>query len=367
MADLLPGKMERCIATLAKVYGRDGKRQLQEILVNAQVHVDERTSVDNWDGGTYGHGLHLTLPENIFLGAVSKKAAIQDEIKQDLNALHHVQNEFVEEVYLEMEPATDEWRERSGLLEKVKRSVPPDATKRIWGDSGFRLFMSHRAEVQAETGALKEKLKLFGISSFVAHVDIHPTKTWQDEIENALATMDGFVALMTPDFHLSKWTDQEVGHAVCRGVPTIAVNFGMTPYGFLAKFQALTCDWASVHIEIVKILVRQDRWFAGYVSALRKCAQFEEGNTMALALPWIERLSEKQVDDLIAAYNDNPELQGAFGFNGEYTRKYGNGLVSHLHRLSSRRFQYSEGKKSIEKEGTPKKAKPKVEDVDVPF
>jgi hypothetical protein len=135
--------------------------------------------------------------------------------------------------------------------------------------------------------------------------------------------MDGFVALMTPDFHVSDWTDQEVGHAVCRGVPTIAVNLGTTPYGFLARFQALTCDWASVHIEIVKILARQDKWFAGYVTALRKCAQFDEGNTMALALPWIERLSETQVDDLIGAYNDNPELQGAFGFNGDYPRKYG--------------------------------------------
>jgi hypothetical protein len=367
MADLLPEKMERCIATLAKVYGHDGKKQLQEILVNAQVHVDERISVPSWVGGKYGHGVRLTLPENIFLGAVSKKVAFQNEIKKDLNALHHVKNELVEDVSLELELETDEWRERSGLLEKVKRSVPPDATKRIWGDSGFRLFMSHRAEVQAETAALKEKLKLFGISSFVAHVDIYPTKTWQDEIENALATMDGFVALMTPDFHLSEWTDQEVGHAVCRGVPTIAVNLGMTPYGFLAKFQALTCEWDTVHIEIVKILVRQDKWVSGYIDALRKCTQFEEGNKMAIALPWIERLSENQVDDLIGAYNANPELQGAFGFNGEYTRKYGNGLVSHLHRLSSRRFQYSEGKKSIEKEGTPKKPKPKVEDDDVPF
>jgi hypothetical protein len=159
MADDLPGNMERCVATLAKVYDHDGKRQLQEILVNAQLRIDERTSVDSWNGGTYGHGLHLILPESIFLGAVSKKTGIQDKIKRDLNALHHVPNEFVEGVFLEMEPATDEWRERSGLLERVRRSVPPDATRRIWGDGGLRLFMSHRAEVQAESSPTSTSIR----------------------------------------------------------------------------------------------------------------------------------------------------------------------------------------------------------------
>jgi len=43
--------------------------------------------------------------------------------------------------------------------------------------------------------------------------------------------MDAFVALMTRSFHKSKWTDQEVGFAVCRGVPIIALRWGMDPYG----------------------------------------------------------------------------------------------------------------------------------------
>ena len=62
------------------------------------------------------------------------------------------------------------------------------------------------------------------MSCFVAHVDIHPTKEWQDEIESALSSMDGFVALLTDKFHESDWTDQEVGFALARGVPIIAVR-----------------------------------------------------------------------------------------------------------------------------------------------
>jgi hypothetical protein len=50
--------------------------------------------------------------------------------------------------------------------------------------------------------------------------------------------MDGFVALLTTEFHDSDWTDQEVGYALARRVPIISVRMGRDPYGFLGKFQA---------------------------------------------------------------------------------------------------------------------------------
>jgi len=101
-----------------------------------------------------------------------------------------------------------DWRQESGLLAAGQKSVPQEATSRIWGGLGdFRVFLSHKVAVKKETAELKEKLACYGISCFVAHEDIHPTTAWQNEIENALATMDGFIALMTPDFHDSLWTD----------------------------------------------------------------------------------------------------------------------------------------------------------------
>src|ERR1017187_3416876 len=118
------------------------------------------------------------------------------------------------------------------------------------------MFLSHKSEVKKETAILKDALRLFGIAAFVAHEDIHPTKEWQDEIENALATMDGFVALITSSFHESDWTDQEVGYALARSVPIIAVRLERDPYGFLAKFQALTANWESAPEGIVKLLIK---------------------------------------------------------------------------------------------------------------
>jgi len=338
----LPKAIDRHLAALSKLYAQEGKRQLQEIIVNAQTRIHEEWSSDNWNGGTSGHALYLVLPEPLFLSSVTLKNDIQTQIKEDLNNIHNVQNEFIHEVFMEMEVGEDhDWRKDSGLLLAGKRAVAPDATKRIWGDEGFRIFLSHKTDVKKETAALKERLRLFGISCFVAHEDIHPTKAWQDEIENALASMDGFVALMTANFHDSDWTDQEVGFAFARGVPIIAVRLGKDPYGFIGKFQGLSSTWPTAAEDVVKILINNDRMFSAYTSALRKCPSWDSGNTLAKVLPGIERLTASQIDELAAAYNETGELRGSFAFHGGKPRPYGLGLVSHLNRLGARQFKFS--------------------------
>jgi hypothetical protein len=341
----LPKNIDRYLAALSKLYSQEGKRPLQELIVNATTRVHEEWSRDNWNGGTYGHALYLILPEPLFLSSVKQKNDIQNQIKEDLNKVHNIPNEFIEEVFLEMETGEDtEWRKDSGLLLAGKRTIPPDTTKRIWGDEGFRVFLSHKSEVKKETADLKDRLRLFGISCFVAHEDIHPTKTWQDEIENALASMDGFVALMTADFHDSDWTDQEVGFAFARGVPLIAVRLGKDPYGFIGKFQALSSSWPTAAEDIVKILIKNDRMFSAYIQALRICPDWDTGNTLAKVLPGIEALKTQQIDELLAAYNETRELRGSFGFNGSNPYFYGSGLISHLNRLGFRQFKFAAGR-----------------------
>jgi hypothetical protein len=219
-----------------------------------------------------------------------------------------------------------------------KRTVPPAATKRIWGD-GYRVFLSHKAEVRKQTSELKDDLLLYGVTSFVAHADIRPTKAWQDEIENALTTMDAFVSVMTANFHESDWTDQEVGFAFARGVPIIAIKLGRDPYGFIGKFQALSCSWSNAAQEIVKLLVKHDRMVNAYVNAVKNCRGFDHGNQLAAILPDIDHLTDDQADALIAAYNENGQVGGSYGFNGENPRKYGDGLLAHLMRLNERKYK----------------------------
>ncbi len=116
---------------------------------------------------------------------------------------------------------------------KPTRVDPP-----FWRKGMLRLFITHLSANRAFAGKLQEELQNYGISSFVAHSDIEPTLEWQNEIETALSTCEALIALLHPDFHKSKWTDQEIGFAMGRGVPVCAVRFGEDPYGFIGRFQA---------------------------------------------------------------------------------------------------------------------------------
>ncbi len=195
-----------------------------------------------------------------------------------------------------------DWRKESGLLLAGARNVSEAATKRIWKGDAFRLFLSHKTAVKRQTAELKNRLSEYGVSCFVAHEDIYPTKEWQEEIENALASMDGFAAILTSDFHDSLWTDQEVGYALARGVPMIAVKLGKDPYGFIGKFQALPCDWSTAAEGIAGILITTERMFNAYLQELRKCPTWDYANVLGKLLSGIKSLDSKQVDELVVVY-----------------------------------------------------------------
>ncbi|RZK11043.1 MAG: toll/interleukin-1 receptor domain-containing protein [Flavobacterium sp.] len=116
----------------------------------------------------------------------------------------------------------------------------------FWKPGYFKLFLSHLAAFKKTTASLKNALEAYGISSFVAHEDIEPTKEWQVEIENGLFTMDALCAVLIPGFNLSRWTDQEIGVAVGRNVLVIPVRKGMDPYGFIGKFQGFQAEGKSI-------------------------------------------------------------------------------------------------------------------------
>src|SRR2546425_3622997 len=69
----------------------------------------------------------------------------------------------------------------------------------MWEPDHFRLFITHVATRKIEAHELKRHLEPFYVSCFVAHDDIEPTREWEDEIEEALRTMDALAALLSPD------------------------------------------------------------------------------------------------------------------------------------------------------------------------
>jgi hypothetical protein len=110
----------------------------------------------------------------------------------------------------------------------------------IWSDTtDLRLFISHISKHKDKATRLKTCLAPFAINAFVAHEDMLPTLEWQQEIERALFAMDAFLAIHTPGFSQSNWTQQEIGFAVSRGLKIISLKMGEDPTGFISKRQAL--------------------------------------------------------------------------------------------------------------------------------
>ena len=150
----------------------------------------------------------------------------------------------------------------------------------VWGE-GYRVFLSHESNAKVEAAKFKSDLEFYGITAFLAHEDITPTRLWEEEIMKALATMNAFVPLLTKAFHGSNWTDQEIGYALCREVPIFPVRLGLDPYGFIARLQAITSSWEEAPFEIVKILIDKDpAMIDAYIERVIRCESFNDGNRL---------------------------------------------------------------------------------------
>lgn len=119
-----------------------------------------------------------------------------------------------------------------------KRKTIQDNPK-LWGDCDLKVFISHLSKEKIKAKALAKELNSYNASGFVAHIDIKPNDEWLKNIESALESMDVLLAIVTEDFKESDWTVQEIGFALGKGVPVIAIRNGMDPFGFFGKWQAI--------------------------------------------------------------------------------------------------------------------------------
>lgn len=190
----------------------------------------------------------------------------------------------------------------------------------FWQAGYFRLFLSHLATHRGFTAEIQEQLSYFGISAFVAHNDIEPTTEWQTQIETALATCDGLVALLHPDFHASKWTDQEIGYVMGRDLPTYAVRFGEDPYGFIGRFQAFNGNGksaAAIATELFHAL-RQNKQTARkmadvLITLFEKSGSFSSAKERIGYLEDMEHWDSSYAGRLESAVKNNGQISDSWG------------------------------------------------------
>lgn len=109
----------------------------------------------------------------------------------------------------------------------------------FWEDGYLKLFISHLSSNKERMSFMKSRFFKWGISSFIAHEDIEPSKEWRDEVEAGLETMEVMLAVVEPKFKDSDWCCQEVGYALGKKVDIIPVRAGLDPFGFFGKYQGI--------------------------------------------------------------------------------------------------------------------------------
>ncbi len=197
---------------------------------------------------------------------------------------------------------------------------PPRVEPLFWRKGMLRLFISHLATYKVFASELQAELLQYGISAFVAHSDIEPTLEWQTQIETALATCEALVAVLHDKFHESKWTDQEIGFAMGRGVPAFAIRLGETPYGFIGRFQAFNGNGKSakdlaheLFDSYRKNKATQRRMGEVIVALFEQSVSFASVKARMAQLEELEAWDPSFTSRIRAAVQDNNQVSGSFG------------------------------------------------------
>lgn len=208
-----------------------------------------------------------------------------------------------------------------GIEVKGRADVPMEpANPPYWVDGQLRVFISHLTDERQQAADVQAALTRFGMSSFVAHNDIHPTLEWQIEIETALATCDLLVAFIHPRFIESRWCDQEVGYALGRGIPVFTVRCGSDPYGFVSRFQAFNGNGKGppqIAVELFEAAFEHKKLQAKMANVVVNL--FENSGSFAAAktrVGYLERLKvwDRTYSDRIKrAVETNNQIAGSWG------------------------------------------------------
>jgi hypothetical protein len=154
----------------------------------------------------------------------------------------------------------------------------------------------------------------------VAHEDIEPTKEFETEMLLALNSAHALVAFLTPDFHESRWTDQEVGIALGRGILVISVSLDLDPYGFIAGKQAMRGSFENIQelaASLVDILLKHHStsklMHTNLVSAFENAKLYHNAINISQMIIKTNSFTQGQLSKIQKACKNNNQVVKAYG------------------------------------------------------
>ena len=216
---------------------------------------------DNWDGGMDFYSVEITIDVKTYVD-LRKRGIIEEVCGQITEAFNVCMNNIPDSVRsVSLIPSS------TATFDERKIAEPSS----YWKVGYYKVFISHVSKYKESASNLKLLLEPYGISAFVAHEDIKPSKEWEVEIEKALFSMNALCAILTPDFCESSWCDQECGYAFGRNVLTIPIEKGQLPYGMFGKIQAIKSEGKNaqqIAEKVFEAIVDNDKSRVDYTHTL---------------------------------------------------------------------------------------------------
>jgi hypothetical protein len=194
----------------------------------------------------------------------------------------------------------------------------------IAGIKSLRIFISYTIATKEFVGQLKYQLELYGFDVFCAHEDIRPAVEWQDDILRNLEMTDVFIPVLTNDYKVSNWTDQETGIAVAGQKFIVPLQIDITPYGFISKLQSLKLK-AGGHdgidiavVDIIDAIIMRSKFKADmksfFINALAESKSFEEAKLRSRTIcNKFDNFSQGDVKRMYVAAIENHQVYESFG------------------------------------------------------
>lgn len=297
---------ETLFTTAAELLLAEGY-DIESKLLNPSNVQESVISHDNWNGGIDTYAIRIGIAPSEYATLKRKKEI--EKIEETISEAIRESSKDDEGVIIgkvQIVPQSGAYSLPFSSISNIDQSM--------WQTGYYRMFISHKVENKDTASNLKKALEHYGISGFVAHEDIKPTKEWLNTIKCALKTTHSLCAIITPDFIKSQWCDQEVGFALGREMFCIPIRKEADPYGFLGEFQGIQSKGKLVSAVANEIFVALcENKQSGYINILIDL--FLNSNSVQNALKWIKLLSsintlrKEQVQSIHNRYGDNPTIQ----------------------------------------------------------
>jgi len=184
----------------------------------------------------------------------------------------------------------------------------------------LKIFLSYHSSDKVLAGQIKLRLYHYGLDVFLAHEDIQPTEEWQTRILSELKRTDVFLPLLTDNFITSKWTAQECGVAVAKGIFIVSLKVSIDPFGFLSKYQAFNFKIENVERScsgIAKVIHKnkklQKRFLDGLILSFGQSGTFEEAKQRSSLVNEFDGYNGRQANDVLRKAIDNSQIHKSFG------------------------------------------------------